>query len=168
MRSCGFIAPPGPPPGQEFAEAVLWAGDIVAETAPVRMNTVLGSCVAVCLYDAALRFGGMNHYLVPRGGQAAIHGDWSIPSLVGRLESLGSSPRRLQAKVFGGGSPLRLANDELAVGAGNVAIAHEVLGHFGIPIVAERVRHTGGMRLYFENWTGTVWVHRHETGENHE
>jgi len=164
MRSSGFIAPPAPPSELAFSEAVLWAGDIVADTAPIRMNTVLGSCVAVCLFDPIRQFGGMNHYLVPRGGQTSIYGDWAIPQLVERLEGLGGAVRSLQAKVFGGGSPLQLINEEFAVGTANVAIAHEVLEGLGIPIVAERVGHNGGVRLYFENWTGTVWLRRHDSG----
>ncbi len=164
MRESGFIAPPAPPAEVLFAEAILWAGDIVAEPTPVRMSTVLGSCVSVCLYDAVRRIGGMNHYLVPRGGSSAIHGDWATPALIGRLQALGSSPRSLQGKIFGGGSPLRLANEQLAVGRANVDMAREMLAAAGIPIVAERTAHEGGLRLFFESWTGTVWVRHHTKG----
>ncbi|MBI5380638.1 MAG: chemotaxis protein CheD [Opitutae bacterium] len=163
MRSSGFIAPPAPPADLVFGEAVLWAGDIVVETKPVRMNTVLGSCVSVCLYDAQRQFGGMNHYLVPRGGQTANHGEWAVANLIERMCALGSSPRAMQAKIFGGGSPLKLANETYAVGSNNVAVAHTVLEQHGIPIVAERVGHNGGLRLFFENWTGTVWLRLHSS-----
>ena len=161
MKDFGFTAPPPPDTELCFGEAVLWAGDIVVDTAPIRMNTVLGSCVAVCLHDPIRRFGGMNHYLVPRGGATAIHGDWAVAQLIEQMCARGSSVRTLQAKVFGGGSPLRLANEECSVGVGNVAIARSVLAHHGIPIVAERVGHDGGLRLFFENWTGTVWLRLH-------
>ena len=40
--------------------------------------------------------------------------------------------------------------------------AREILAAHGIPIVAERVEHNGGLRLFFESWTGTVWVRVHE------
>ncbi len=162
MRETGFVAPPPPDATVVFAEAILWAGDIVVEPEPIRMSTVLGSCVSVCLYDAKLRIGGMNHYLVPRGGKAAIHGDWATPHLIERMCALGSTPRSLQGKVFGGGSPLRLENEEYAVGRANVVVAREVLAAHGIPIVAERVEHCGGLRLYFESWTGTVWLRLHD------
>src|SRR3972149_9955326 len=42
------------PPGQLFASA---------ERAAV--STILGSCVAVCLWDPILKIGGINHYLLP-------------------------------------------------------------------------------------------------------
>lgn len=165
MRESGFIAPPAPPAEIVFAEAILWAGDIVAEPTPIRMSTVLGSCVSVCLYDAGRQIGGMNHYLVPRGGSSAIHGDWATAELIERVCAMGSSPRSLQGKIFGGGSPLRLENEAFAVGRANVDIARSVLAAAGIPIVAERIEHHGGLRLFFESWTGTVWVRLHTRRE---
>lgn len=161
MRSGAFIAPPRPDGDVVFSEAILWAGDLVAESFPLRMSTVLGSCVSVCLFDREHAFGGMNHYLVPRGGRQLIHGDHAIPQLVQRMERLGSSIDALRAKVFGGGSPLQLQNETLAIGTANVDIAHEMLASYGIPIVAERVGEAAGMRLFFENWTGQVWLKAH-------
>jgi len=162
MRETGFVAPPPPSAEVVFGEAILWAGDIVAEPSPIRMSTVLGSCVSVCLFDSGHQLGGMNHYLVPRGGKAAIHGDWAINELIERMGAMGSKPRSLVGKIFGGGSPLRLENEEYAVGRANVAIAREMLAAAGIPIVAERVEHNGGLRLFFESWTGTVWLRVHD------
>ena len=31
----------------------------------VELTTVLGSCVATCLYDPVVEVGGMNHFLLP-------------------------------------------------------------------------------------------------------
>lgn len=167
MRPGSLIAPPVSAPGSAgepavaFAEAMLWAGDLVVAASPVRMSTVLGSCVAVCLYDPARRCGGMNHYLVPRGGRTAIHGEWSTTQLIERMRQLGSAIGTLQAKLFGGGCPLKLVNETYAVGEANVTVARAVLAAHGIPVVAERVGHGAGVRLFFENWTGVVWLKAH-------
>lgn len=167
MSLRSFIAPPVSfhvDPGVEtvaFAEAMLWAGDLEVAGEPVRMSTVLGSCVAVCLFDPVRRCGGMNHFLVPRGGTKAIHGDWATAELVSRLGRLGCPPRGLRGKIFGGGSPLRLVNEAFAIGAENVVVAREVLAACGIPVVAERVGHRAGVRLFFENWSGVVWLQPH-------
>jgi chemotaxis protein CheD len=167
MSSRSYIAPPltsqidAGEPEVEFSEAMLWAGDLVVESSPVRMSTVLGSCVSVCLYDCKGRFGGMNHYLVPHGGVSAIHGDWSTANLIEQMYRLGSTVRTLRGKLFGGGCPLKLANESYAVGMENVAVARRILGEHGIPIVAERVGHGAGVRLFFENWTGVVWLKAH-------
>ncbi len=161
MRAGAFIAPPLAEGAPAFAEAMLWAGDLVVAATPLRLSTVLGSCVSVCLYDRQRRFGGMNHFLVPRGNLTAHHGDWATARLVERMRQLGSTVESLESKIFGGGSPLRLENETLAVGAENVSMARHVLGRFGIPIVAERVGHGAGVRLFFENWSGVVWLRAH-------
>src|ERR1039457_287013 len=46
----------------------IYAGDVTTSVEPMVLNTLLGSCVAVCLWDPVLRAGGMNHILLP-GGQ---------------------------------------------------------------------------------------------------
>ncbi len=161
MSTIRFIAPPAPPEDFIFSEAVLWAGDVVVGKKPIRMSTVLGSCVAVCIYDPVNQFGGMNHYLVPRGGSAPIHGDWANVSLVQRMLKLGSKVENLQGKIFGGGCHLKLANESFAVGQDNITVAREVMAEFGIPIVSERVGHGPGLRLFYENWSGVVWVRPH-------
>ncbi len=166
MSCLSFIAPPvsHDVDGGEtvsYTEAMLWAGDLVVEARPVRMSTVLGSCVSVCLYDPARQFGGMNHYLVPRGGNTAIHGEWSTLRLIERMCQLGSMPGDLKAKVFGGGCPLKLVNENHAVGDENVVVARRVLATAGIPIIAEKVGHSAGVRLFYENWTGVVWIKLH-------
>ena len=40
-------------------------GDYFASSQDVVIHTVLGSCVAVCLYDPGKKIGGMNHILMP-------------------------------------------------------------------------------------------------------
>ena len=35
------------------------------------MNTILGSCVATCLFDPVARIGGMNHFLLAEPPQSA-------------------------------------------------------------------------------------------------
>lgn len=172
MSAAIFIAPPvshAVDPDRDevvFDEATLWAGDIVVSESPVRMSTVLGSCVSVCVFDPTRRYGGMNHYLVPRGGRTAIHGDWATTNLIEQMQRYGSSLRDLQAKIFGGGSPLKLTHDALAVGTENVAVARQVLGSHGVPLVAERLGVSSGLRLFYENWTGVVWVRSHAKGGN--
>lgn len=167
MSRLSFVAPPVSSRLETggtdvvFSEAMLWAGDIEVSSSPVRMSTVLGSCVSVCLFDPVLRCGGMNHYLVPRGGATAIHGEWSTTQLIERMRQLGSATASLQSKVFGGGCPLKLVHEGYAVGTENVAVARRILAAHKIPVVAERIGHSAGMRLFFENWTGVVWLKAH-------
>jgi chemotaxis protein CheD len=153
-----------PPVAGDIGEETLWAGDISASKKRIRMTTVLGSCVSVCLFDLVGRFGGMNHYLLPSAGQDGRHAEWSIRELFRRMVDLGSKPRNLQAKAFGGGSPLAFANESSAVGPENARVALETLAELGIPVLGERLGGNSGMRLYFENWSGVVLVRPHRNG----
>ena len=155
-----------PPVADEVGEETLWAGDILVSDKRIRMTTVLGSCVSVCLFDSLRCFGGMNHFLLPSPGEGGRHGEWSIRELYQRMLALGSRPRNLQAKVFGGGSPLALANDIAAVGSENARVAFDTLKSLRVAITGESVGGNAGMRLYFENWSGLVLVRPHSGREN--
>lgn len=159
FRHMPRLAPP--PVAIEVGEETLWAGDIVVSEKQIRMTTVLGSCVSVCLFDSLRCFGGMNHFLLPSPGIGGRHGEWSIRELYQRMLTLGSRPRNIQAKVFGGGSPLALTNDASAVGQENARVAFATLSNLRVPVVAESVGNNTGMRLYFENWSGLVLVRPH-------
>ena len=125
------------------------------------ITTVLGSCVAVCLWDGREHVGGMNHYVLPRRMEelASPHfGDVAIHQLVDGMTELGCRIGSLQAKIFGGAEVLPFGARGDTVGNQNVRIAFESLRRHCIPILT---RCTGGhsgilIRLYSE--TGDVAV----------
>ena len=43
----------------------LLPGEYSASNQDLILSTVLGSCVAACLYDPIAKVGGMNHFLLP-------------------------------------------------------------------------------------------------------
>ena len=49
----------------DFIEYMLLPGQIYFSRQPSLISTVLGSCVAVCLWDPKKKIGGMSHYLYP-------------------------------------------------------------------------------------------------------
>ncbi len=142
-------------------ELTLWAGDIVVAQRPTLLTTVLGSCVAACLYDEVRGIGGMNHYLLPEGGDTSKHGRWAMEQLIGDLLGAGCRVGDLRAKLFGGGHPLSLKHHEWCVGPDNIRVARRALEARGIPVVTERVGLPAGMRVIFETWSGVAWVRRH-------
>ena len=50
--------------------AYLQPGQLIAAPEPLEISTVLGSCVAVCLWDRRRGQGGANHFLLPSHGGA--------------------------------------------------------------------------------------------------
>lgn len=144
-------------------EIFLKPGDIAVSTEPARITTVLGSCIAVTIFDKRKKIGGMCHYYLPSAngkdlsGLPYKYGEEAVPSLLKELKKRGSSPQDLEAKIIGGANVIAPeGGSELQVGAANAKLAKEILKKFNITIVAEA---TGGLkgrkiRLYTE--TGAI------------
>ncbi len=137
-------------------------GDIAVSREPVIMETILGSCVAVCLWDTSHHIGGLNHYLVPTGRGAAeqpnLYGINSVRSLIEQTLRVGADIRSLQARIFGGGSIMKSLEDIFTIGAANVQIAREILAEYGIPVIQDFVGAECGIRISFKTSNGAVAV----------
>jgi chemotaxis protein CheD len=132
---------------------------------PRTMMTILGSCVAVCLWDRRGTCGGMNHYLLPRRGPGAEattrYGDVAIPLLVEKLLALGALRQNLRAKIFGGAHVLPgFRADGRSLGAENVEMAIQLLHAEGVQTVSEDIGGTRGRKLAFNTVDGTALVWR--------
>jgi chemotaxis protein CheD len=145
----------------------LLPADLAVENgdAPRTMMTILGSCVAVCLWDRRGRCGGMNHYLLPRRSPnveaTPRYGDVAIPLLVTKLLALGASRQNLRAKIFGGAHVLPgVRADGRSLGADNVDVAIQLLHDEGVQTVSEDVGGTRGRKLAFNTVDGTALVWR--------
>ena len=145
-------------PGFPAERVPVEQGQIQYGTDPRTLVTILGSCVAVCLWDHVRHLGGMNHFVLPsdpRGGNNARYGYPAIDELVAGLLRLGCRIGDLQAKVFGGAAVLPSSGGE-SVGSTNVRIALERLRHYGIPVTAQRTGGTLGQQIRFDTATGAV------------
>ena len=135
----------------------LKPGEIYFNPKPHRLATLLGSCVAVCLWDEERRMGGMTHSLVPSGEQTDLHAtDASIHELVRRMVRAGCSTASMRAKLFGGFAPLRALGMAGTIGAANIQSAVAVLRDLGIDIVAQEIMGEGGIVIYQNTETGEV------------
>ena len=123
------------------------------------VTTVLGSCVAVCLYDNVMGIGGINHYMLPfwNGNELASpkYGNIAIENLVKKMEQLGAKRTNMVAKVFGGANQL---DHQLGVGQRNIKVGFEVLKELKIKIVAKSVGGDEGRKLNFNTSTGEVFM----------
>lgn len=132
----------------------LTQGDYAIGTAlTASISTILGSCIATCLWDPGARVGGMNHFLLPEGvgtgAGSASFGVNAMEILINALAKQGALRGRLQAKVFGGASMIAGLTD---VGARNASFVRQFLKCEGIPITAESVGGTQARRVEF--WPG--------------
>jgi chemotaxis protein CheD len=142
-----------PPPTLERRKRFLQAGQVLATLVPTEVTTILGSCVAACVWDAEARLGGINHFLLPQpAGKAATSprfGNIAMEELRTRLVELGASPYRLRASVFGGGCMFAHLSGPDHLGARNVEVALTALQRANVELVAVEVGGNRGRKLRF-------------------
>ncbi len=128
----------------------------------VEIQTLLGSCIAVCLFDPVLKSGGMNHYMLPmwngEGLESPKYGNIAIDMLLEKLMRLGSYKNNLVAKVFGGASQFDSDHSILNIGERNIQVAETMLQRHQIRIVATSTGGTQGRKIAFNSETGQVMM----------
>jgi chemotaxis protein CheD len=144
---------------EELGKHYLYPSALFAEKTPFMVDTVLGSCVAVCLFDQKLKIGGINHFMLPlwngNGLASPKFGNIATEKLIEKMLKNGSSVNNLVAKVFGGANQM---NSSMNIGARNIEIAKEVLANHGISIIAENVGGNVGRKLKYHTGTGQVMM----------
>jgi chemotaxis protein CheD len=143
----------------------LHPGQLFAARERHAVTTILGSCVAVCIWEPPSKIGGINHFLLPvHGGDGPVSarfGDLAIGALIERLLALGCRGRNLRAKIFGGACVLKAFEvRENHLGQRNVAVAEECLRTAGIPLIDRDVGGKRGRKLIFQTDDGAAWVKR--------
>ena len=132
--------------------------NIVISIKPAKITTVLGSCVSVCIYDTRLKYGGINHYLLPvcTSNTVAKCGNKAISSLIEKMIAHGSKRIDLIAKIVGGAN--MLINDRFSVGTKNVMIANKVLQNEKIAVLESNIGGNFGRKLIFYTHKGVIKV----------
>jgi chemotaxis protein CheD len=141
----------------------------MATTEDTIIATVLGSCVAVALFDEEAGIGGLNHFMLPGFGGGvdlvrspnAKYGMYAMELLINDLMKLGARKASLKSKVFGGGSVLRFAKGGGSrIPVDNVDFAFEYLKKEGIPVLASDVGGLEPRKIFFYARTGRVLLKR--------
>jgi chemotaxis protein CheD len=155
-------------PGDRFAtrtgsQVEVQPGDRFATRTGSDIKTLLGSCVAACLYDPDAGVAGLNHFLLaaPRYSKdmpftstdAGRYGIHAMELLINDMVKLGAARSRLRAKIFGGASVLGFSNERrfLCVNEVNQRFIHDYLSTEHIPIVSEDLGGNLGRVIHFHS-----------------
>jgi chemotaxis protein CheD len=139
-------------------------GEVYASANAAVIETILGSCVSVCMHDRKRKVGGMNHILLPGKADmenfdgAARYGINAMEMLINEMLKLGAGKENLRAKLFGGAHIIQSLRRDVSPGLKNVNFIEKFLRIEGIPIQS---RDTGGVnarRIYFHTDTGDVYL----------
>ena len=164
----GAITARPPPAGSYYDPALdtdvikLLPADWKVSSDEVALATVLGSCVAACIYDPLVKLGGMNHFMLPDaapGDGSARYGAHAMELLINGLLKHGAVRARLQAKVFGGGNVLPgMTLDPIGTRNANFVLAY--MDNERIPILAEDLGGNQPRKVVFFVRTGRTLVKR--------
>ncbi len=121
----------------------LYPGQLAAFKEETLVTTLLGSCVAVALFDPEKKIAGLNHYLLPEPSPfdqlSPRYGTYALAQLIREIEALGGKSDRLQAKIYGGGNVINNILNGPSIGQLNITMAEKILKHLQIPIVEKNV-----------------------------
>ena len=122
----------------------------IAQGPGVVISTLLGSCVAVCLWDPILQLGGMNHFVLPEEGETLAgmsgYGVNAMELVVNGLIRRGAERRNFRAKAFGGATMIAGLSD---AGKRNALFALDYLIREKIPCDAQSLGGSLARRLEF-------------------
>jgi len=158
-----LVAEQNPKDLERLARNINPGGWTVESERPIA--TLLGSCVAVCLYDPKLRLAGMNHFLLPSRSKSSgddtdviLAGDYSMEVLVNAMLTKGATKSRMVAKAFGGGTIV--TSIQMAIGQRNAEFAKEWLDREGIPLVAQDFGGAWSRKVIFTPDSGDAFCRR--------
>lgn len=148
-------------------EVYLEPGDFHFGAAPLRLKTVLGSCVTVTLWHPRRHIGGMCHIQLPRraapqpagGAPDGRYTEDAFALFDRAVERHGAPLRDYVVKVFGGGNMFpNSAAAAIEVGQKNIAATRTELARRGLHPTREHVGGAGHRKLIFDLASGDVWL----------
>lgn len=137
-------------------------GEYYVSSEDLVVMTVLGSCIAACIWDSRARTGGMNHFMLPDGEGGDVsgrYGSYAMELLINEMLKLGARRESMQAKVFGGGQVMA-GFTTMNVGERNTKFVLDYLAMERIPIVSQDVLDIHPRKVCFFPVTGKALVKR--------
>ena len=163
-----------------IVEIFLQPGDYYFGDRDTRIRTVLGSCVSITAWHPKRLIGGMCHYMLPtrkRGASDALDGryaDEAMAMFLRDITAAGTRSGEYEVKLFGGGNMFPNANEQRTdckdklcnpiettcrrVSCRNERTALVLANHYGLKIQASNLGGDGHRQIFFDIWTGHVWV----------
>ncbi len=135
-------------------------GEFFVHDEDILIMTTLGSCIAACLWDRERRIGGMNHFMLPDGGDidCGRYGSFAMELLINELIKRGASRTTMEAKVFGGGAVI--GGMTLNVGERNTHFVLDYLKTERITVVSKDVMDIYARKICFLPASGKALVKR--------
>lgn len=149
----------------------IYSGNYYVTNDPeVVIYTLLGSCVAVCLFDSQSGVGGMNHFMLPqpknktarfKNFKSGLFGLDAMDLMIEQILKMGGTLSGLKAKVFGGARVVESLDFlDAAVPDANINFTLEYLNEKKIPIVSKDIGGCSGRKIFYYLKDHSVLVQR--------
>lgn len=159
----------------QTSETVEIAMGGIGFTSPEKpvLQTFVGSCVAICVYDAQAKVAGMAHVMLPKNNTSDPNpkpdgkfADVAIQIMVDKLVANGAKANRLQAKMAGGANVFQNENKKSVfnIGLRNVDSIKSMLTEKKIPLVSEDVGSSSGRFVVFNAKSAELTVKERTRG----
>lgn len=150
-----------------MANLIITQGEFQTSNDPTAtISTLLGSCVACCLWDPVAEVGGMNHILLAsttyNAAKSDLNGINAMELLINDLLKMGASRARLLAKAFGGAQMIKGLSE---IGPSNCAFATNFLAMEKIACVSSSLGGSVSRNVVFTPTTGAARVKVYQTSE---
>lgn len=163
---------------RKMVSAKILPGEYYATGDSEIITTVLGSCIATCMFDRERGVAGMNHFMLPSSISGALdggigqedmasarYGNWSMEFLVNALLKLGAKKERLEVKIFGGA---HVMGEEAIVNVGkkNIEFVQSYLEREGMRCISQDVGGQEARKVVYTSSTGKAMVKRFKKTNN--
>lgn len=139
------------------------------------LETFVGSCVALCLFDPHAKVAGMAHVMLPEGNKKSSpnphnsgkYADQAVENLLNIILQNGGKLGRIRAKISGGSNMFTHERGTALfnIGEKNVHALRKFLKLHEIPIVAEDVGLNYGRKVEFSVKSGDLVVSSRHGGK---
>jgi chemotaxis protein CheD len=155
-------------PGPALPQCHLRPGELLVTREAQWVVTLLGSCVAVTMFNPRHRLAAICHAMLPEEHGREEPGDDNprfrylshvIPAMASLFAQFKVLPDQVEVKVFGGANVIHMGGDppeDRLIGSANVAMALELLAAARFRIRAQNVGGRRGCKIVFNTGTGEV------------
>ncbi|MBL4783217.1 MAG: chemotaxis protein CheD [Porticoccaceae bacterium] len=151
---------------QNKREIFLHPGEYFFSSGGERIGTLLGSCIAICLWHPILHIGGMCHFVLPSQHKKSMTGlngryaDEAMAMFVASVAKHNTELKQYRASIYGGANVVAslVKKDEDTIGERNAAAAMELLMAKRVTIGIVDVGESWPRRIAFDVASGEVTV----------
>lgn len=157
----------------------LKAGELFIMEKPAIISTILGSCIAVTLFNQKRGIAGICHALMPqcirkkqkntiddlldnechKCLEAFKYADCSTFMMAEAFFRFGITPQETEVRIFGGAKMMPGEQSRVktySVGQQNIDTARKVIDHYHLTLTSSDVGGSGGRKIIFNTKTGEV------------